>query len=141
MSAAPISIVPIFATPLGVVPLAAAEKLNPAVADLFAARAASQPAQSAGSNPLCHRSADDLLEWPDEPVRTLGTEILRGVSMVMAAVNSFTPEQLQSLTLQARAWFTIVHPDGCVPASTHPMTFLVWYLLRRVTDIFSRAPG
>jgi hypothetical protein len=121
VNAAPLSIVPIFAAPLGIVPLSAVEPLNPAIAELLAARA-SNTASSDTSNPLCYRSADELLEWPDEPVQRMSTEILRGVSMVMAAVNSFTPEQLQSLTLQARAWFTIVQPDGCVPASTYPMT-------------------
>jgi hypothetical protein len=123
MNTGPISIVPIFATPLGVVPLGVAEKLNPAIAELFVTRASAAPSvTTAGSNALCYRSGDDLLEWPDEPVRTLNTDILRGISMVMAAVNSFTQEQLQSLTLQARAWFTIVRPDGCVSAATHPMT-------------------
>jgi hypothetical protein len=123
MSAAPISIVPIFATPFAVVPLVAAEKLNPALAVLLAARAAASVSnKAAGSNPLCFRGADDLLEWPEEPVRVLGTEMLRGVSTVMAAVNTLSQEQLQSLTLQARAWFTLVHKDGCIPASSHPMT-------------------
>jgi hypothetical protein len=122
MSATPLSLVPIFATPFGVMPLAGYEKLNPALADLIASRVSAASPRAPGSNPLCHRSGDDLLEWSEEPIRVLGTEMLRGVSKVMASANTFTPEQLQALTLQARAWASIVYPDGCIPAVSHPMT-------------------
>ena len=114
------TVLPILAMPLGVVPLPEAEKLNGALAALFAARAAAgdPPPQSAH----CYRGRDDLLEWPDEPVRQLAAEILGGVYAVVGAVNDFTADQLRSLSVQARAWFTIVRPDGCVPATSYPLT-------------------
>jgi hypothetical protein len=117
------SVVPIFATPFGVLPLPEAEKLNPLLAELFAARAAADAAGAAGgSGPLCYRSRDDLFEWTDEPVRKVAGEMLRGVCSVVGIVNDFTTAQFQALTLQARGWFTIVRPDGALPATCYPMT-------------------
>jgi uncharacterized protein (TIGR02466 family) len=117
------SVLPIFATPLAVIPLPEAEKLNPVVAQLLAARAASDTAGAArGSTPLCYRSAEDLLEWPDEAVRKVGGEVLRGVCAMVAAVNDFTEEQMGALTVQARGSFSIVRPDGGVKATHYPLT-------------------
>jgi hypothetical protein len=123
MSASPLSVVPIFATPFGVVQLPEAEKLNAVVTRLFAARAAADSSGTAQtSTPLCYRSRDDLLDWTDEPLRRVTDEILRGMWSFVAAVNDFTNAQLQSLTMQARGWFTIVRPDGCLPATSYPLT-------------------
>jgi hypothetical protein len=123
LSATPSSVVPIFATPFGVLPLPAAEKLNPVVAGLFAARASTDTVGAAQtSKMLCYRSGDDLLDWTDEPLRKVTGEVLRGVRSVVAAVNDFTAVQLQSLAIQARGWFTIVRQDGCLPATSYPLT-------------------
>jgi hypothetical protein len=120
VSAAPPTVVPILATPFGVVPVPDAGKLNAALAPLFAARAAA--GDSPEQNPLCYRSRDDLLDWPEQPVQQLAGELLRGVYAVVAGVNAFTEAQLRSLVPQARAWFTIVRADGCVPATSYPLT-------------------
>jgi hypothetical protein len=118
-----LSVVPIFGTPFGVLQLPEAEQLNPVVAGLLTARAAAdRGAPVLASNPLCYRSRDDLLEWTDEPLRRVTSEALRSVWSVVTAVNDFTDAQLRSLTMQARAWFTIVYTDGCVPASSYPLT-------------------
>jgi hypothetical protein len=114
-------VVPILAAPFGVVPLAEVEALNPAIASLFAARVQADGARSQRS-PLCYQSSDDLLEWPEEPVRQLGRSILQGVGSVVRAVNDFTPAQLESLSMQARGWFTVVLPNGRVPAAHFPLT-------------------
>jgi len=123
MSAPALSVVPIFATPFGVAELAGAQELNSEVARLLDARAAADRGATAStSNPLCYQSRDDLLDWPDEPVRTLCGEILRGIWSIVASVNSFTGEQLKSLSMQARGWFTIVQPDGALAATSYPLT-------------------
>jgi len=115
--------VPIFATPFAALKLPEAEKLNPLVARLLAARAAAASASAArASNPLCYRSADDLLDLTDEPLRKVTAEILRGVRSVAAAVNDFTDAQWQSFAIQACGWFTIVRQDGCLPACSYPLT-------------------
>jgi hypothetical protein len=114
-------VVPILAAPFGVVPLAEAEALNPALCALFAARMRADAAPRQRS-PLCYRSSDDLLDWPDEPVRQLRRWIFQGVTSVVGAVNDFTASQLNSFTLQARGWFTVVLPDGRIPAASHPLT-------------------
>jgi hypothetical protein len=113
--------VPILATPFGIVPLPDAEAENPELAELFAARMR-QDGSVPRSDPLCYRSRDDLLEWPEGPVRRLTAAIFRGVHSVVNAVNEFTEAQLNSLTLQARGWFTIIAPDGRVAAASHPLT-------------------
>jgi hypothetical protein len=126
MNATPPTVVPILATPFGVVPLPEVAALNPALGALFAARAGA-PADADGGraqlpNPLVHRSRDDLLEWPDEPVRRLTAGIFRGVSAVAAAVNDFSDAQLRALKVEARGWFTVIKTDGHVPAASHPLT-------------------
>jgi Putative 2OG-Fe(II) oxygenase len=121
MSALSPVVVPIFATPLGVVQLPEASGLNPAVAALLSARAAVDVNASHQQLP-CYRSGDDLLDWTEAPIGKISSEMLRGVLSVVAAVNEFSDAQLQSLTMQARGWFTIVRPNGYVPASSYPLT-------------------
>ncbi len=127
---------PIFATPFGVVPIEDAETLNALLTPLFAARAssgghesnsASSSAIAAGGaatslNGLCYHSGDDLLDWPDEPVRRLSSAMRGGVYSVVQAVNDFTDAQLRAFRLEARAWFSIVKQHGRVPATQYPMT-------------------
>jgi hypothetical protein len=120
MNATPPLVVPILATPFGVVALPEAGVLNPALGALFAASRASD--SSPQTNPLCFRSRDDLLERPEPPVRQLVAAILRGVYSVVESVNEIPEAQLRELKLEARGWFTIVKPDGCVPASSCPNT-------------------
>jgi hypothetical protein len=122
MSAAPPSVMPILATPFSVVPLPAVAALNAALASLFVERAALPGAAAATAGPLCFQSRDDLLDWTEAPVRTAVGEILQGVRSVVAAVNDFAAGQLETFGVQARAWFTIVRPDGAVPARIHPLT-------------------
>ena len=122
MSQAPLSVVPIFATPFAMVELPAALPANQAVAQLFATHAAANPVAAPAADRLCYRSRDDLLEWSDPAVRQMCGEILRGVWSTVAAVNSFTPGQLQSLSMQARGSFAIVQPNGALPAISHSLT-------------------
>ena len=121
MSQGSISVVPIFATPLAVVTLPIAPQSNEALVQLFAQHAAANPVPTA-ADVLCYQSRDDLLDWADEPVRNLFGEILRGVWSTVAAVTTMPPEQLKTLSMQARAAFTIVQPNGCVPAKSHSLT-------------------
>lgn len=120
MSQASLSVVPILATPFAVVVLPAALQANQAVAQLLAGHAAANPAP--GSDRLCYRSRDDLLEWNDAAVRQMCGEILQGVWSTVAAVNSFTAEELNSFSMQARGSFAIVQPNGSIPATSHSLT-------------------
>ncbi|MEP6546904.1 MAG: hypothetical protein ABJD53_05510 [Gammaproteobacteria bacterium] len=120
MNATPPTVVPILATPFGIVPLPEAEVLNPALLALFTSRMRVDGARE-GMNPLCYRSRDDLLAWPEEPVRKLAAEIFRGVYTVINTVNDFSEAQLRSFAPQARAWFTVVEPDGGVSAINYPL--------------------
>jgi hypothetical protein len=111
-----------FATPLGVVTLPTAmSDLTPAVAQLLARHAAANPAP-VGSDRLCYQSREDLLEWSAEPIQQLCESILRGIWSTVAAVTTLSPDQLQTLSMQARGRFTIVQPDGCLPAISHSLT-------------------
>jgi hypothetical protein len=122
MSQPSLSVVPVFATPFAVVELPAALQANQLVAQLLVRHAAANPVAAPAADRLCYRSRDDLLDWNDPAVRQMCGEILRGVWSTVAAVNTFTPEQLKSLSMQARGSFTIVRPDGSVPATNHSLT-------------------
>ena len=114
-------VVPILATPFGRLALPGAESLNAALRQRFAERAGTQPG-APGSNPLCYRSPDDLFEWPDPKVQELAQAMLRGVYELVGEISALEEAPLRALTLQARGWYTIVRPDGCVPAASYPLS-------------------
>lgn len=120
MNAAPLTVMPILATPLGVATLADAQQLNPALAELFVQRAAADPAQV--GNALRYTSSDDLLEWPETPVRGLAAGIVGAVYSFIGNVSDIPEAQLRVCKLEARAWFTRVRTNGAVPAANHPLT-------------------
>jgi len=122
MSQGSLSVVPIFATPMGVVTLpTATSALNPTVVQLLERHAAANPAPATADR-LCYQSRDDLLEWSEEPLPQICEAVLRGVWSTVAAVTTLAPEELQTLSMQARARFMIVQPDGCLPATSHSLT-------------------
>lgn len=117
------TIVPIFATPLGVVPLPEAKKWNAAVAQIVTRHAAADAARGLpGSGPPVQVGRDDAMSWTDEPVRMLMAEVLRGIAWAARSVNRFPPGEFESFTLQARATYVIVHQDGGLGARNHPMS-------------------
>jgi hypothetical protein len=118
-AAAPI-VLPVFATPLGIVTVPKAEDLNPQLVDLFMQRTPKDRPPAA--NPKVYRSQDDLFNWPEQAARTLATEIFRGVCSVVETLNAFDPGQLRSFNLEARGWFTIIEQDGSLPAANYPLT-------------------
>jgi hypothetical protein len=111
---------PIFATPFGLATVPEAAELNPAVAMLFTERATPGRADPASRQPLMYRGRDDLLAWPEEPLRRLTRGIVGAALSVVRSVNALTGEQFAALQLQARAWFSIVRPDGNVPSGSYP---------------------
>jgi hypothetical protein len=122
------AIVPIFATPFAVVPLAGAVDLNPALVSLFLSRATEEYRDpGAPRDPLCFRSREDLLDWQDGAVVHFNREMLGGICAAVMAVNLYTDAEFDALALQARARFAIVRPDGSMPAATAPMAS--WHAL------------
>lgn len=120
MNASSPQIVPLFAMPFGVLPLANAADLNPALTTLFAARAteaALDPGGRHAANTFVSR--DDLTQWPEEPVREALRGILAGVRAMARAVSELDDARFGALRMDARAWFTIVHPEGSVPARSY----------------------
>jgi hypothetical protein len=116
-------VVPIFATPFGVVRLPLAQTLNPSLVELFTVRAAQEEQRTAGTpRRRLFLSRDDLLNWPEESVRQAMREVLSGVTAVAASISELSAAELAALAVQARAWFTIVRPDGCVPVTSYPNT-------------------
>jgi hypothetical protein len=114
-------VVPILATPFGLVPRLDAGLQNAALQTLFMERMRTDQ-RGRQRDPLWYSSSDDLLEWPEPPVRQLSAAIIRGMHSVIRQVNSFSEAQWSSFAMQARGRFTVVSPDGCVPASSHPLT-------------------
>jgi hypothetical protein len=120
MIAAPPIVLPIFATPLGIVTVPKAEDLNPQLVDLFRQRTSRDRVPH--SKPGVYRSHDDLFGWPEQPARALTIEIFRGVCSVVETLNAFEPGQLRSFSLDARGWFTIIEQNGSLPAASYPLT-------------------
>lgn len=121
-------IVPIFATPFAVVPLGNGPDLNPGLSALFLSRA-TEPYRDPTTprDPLCFRSKEDLFEWQEPAVEQLRRAMLGGICAAVRAVNHCTDAEFAALGLQTRARFTIVRPDGCLPAMSAPMAS--WYAL------------
>jgi hypothetical protein len=116
----PPRVLPLFATPLGIVTVPNAEELNPQLVDLFTQHAAR--GRTPHANPKVYRGQDDLFEWPEQAARALGAEIFRGVCAVVETLNAFEPGQLRSFNLEARGWFTIIEQNGSLPAANYPLT-------------------
>jgi hypothetical protein len=119
MSGGTLTILPIHATPFAIVRIPDSEPLNRDLCTAFARRIS--PDQSS-QDFLCYRSRDDLFEWSEEPIPQLVREILRGLYAVVGAVSEIEESVLQAQKLEARAWFTIVKMNGCVPAASYPLT-------------------
>lgn len=141
LAALPLSVVPILATPFGVVRLPTTEARNRELTELFLTRLASSGGNLAGSpkgspyaspaassvgvavmNGGCRSSGDDLFDWSEPAVQELRADIFRGILAVIETVNSFPDERLRSFELEARGWVTVIGQDGCVPATNHPLT-------------------
>jgi hypothetical protein len=120
MNAAPPTVMPILATPLGLAAIPDAEQLNPALRDVFAQRAAAD--RRARQNPLRFSSTDDLMQWPEPPVQRLATGVVAAVCSLVGSVCDISEAQLRSCRFEARAWFTVVRPNGSVPAANYPLT-------------------
>jgi len=120
MSATLPTVMPILATPLGLAAIPDAEQLNPALRDVFAQRAAAD--RRAPQNPLRFSSADDLMQWPEPPVRRLSEAVVSAVYSMVGSVSSIGEAQLRSCRLETRAWFTVVRTNGSVPAANYPLT-------------------
>lgn len=88
MSRPAASIVPIFATPFAVVPLARAAELNAPLAALLLSRATDEYRdQSLPADPACFRGREDLFDWKDELLGELRRELLAGLCTAIMAVN------------------------------------------------------
>jgi hypothetical protein len=123
-----LNIVPIFATPFAAVAIDEVTQLNPALESLFTSRATDayrDPTMPPDS--LCFRSREDVFEWQDEAVAQLRQRMLAGICQVVMAANLYSEAEMRGLGLQARARFTIVRPDGCIPAASLPMAS--WFAL------------
>jgi hypothetical protein len=116
------TLVPIFATPFATVSVAGSADLNPALLSLFSLRATEAHRDPAmARDPLCFRSREDLFEWENEAVAQVKGEMLGGLCAAVMAVNFYTDAEFDGLRVQARAHFTIVRPDGCIPAASLPL--------------------
>jgi len=118
---APSFVVPIHAVPFAILPLEEGASMNPALHAAFATRAA---AQADGPQPhaLRYLGREDLTESRDPQMQHLLAAIYRGIVAVVREVNAMDDAQLRSFTMQARARFTIVRPDGCLPPANHPLS-------------------
>ena len=120
MTPAAPTILPIFATPLGIASIPDSAQINAGLCGLFAQRMAADSRPQ--NNPLRFSSADDLMEWPEQPARRLAEAIAGAVCAVVGSLNEFTEAQARAFKLEARAWFTVIRTNGGVPAANYPLT-------------------
>jgi hypothetical protein len=121
MNAVAPSVMPILATPLGVATIADAAEFNGALCALFTQRAGSGRGLGRG-DPLRICGTDDLMEWPEAPVRRLAGGIIDAVYQFVGSVSQISGPQLRACKLETRAWFTLIRPNGRVPAANYPLT-------------------
>jgi Putative 2OG-Fe(II) oxygenase len=114
-------VMPILATPLGVATIPDAAEFNGALCELFTQRAALGRELGPG-DPLSIRGSDDLMEWPEAPVRRLASAIAGAIYQFVGSVSEITESQLRACKLEARAWFTLIRSNGRVPATNYPLT-------------------
>ncbi|MGB8327773.1 MAG: hypothetical protein WCE48_09375 [Steroidobacteraceae bacterium] len=123
MDAVGTSLMVIFATPFASVQLSVSEELNSQLQRLLETRATDEyRAAGVRGNPLYFRSREDLLEWPDAPVQSLKQQMLGAVAAIVAATNMYSEKEFGDLRMQARGWFSLVRPNGCIPAASYPQT-------------------
>lgn len=118
MNSSPVTVMPILATPLGVVRIAQAEDLNPKLLTLIAER---QQIDGATGH-LSYESRDDFFEWQDPAARSLATEIMRGTFTVVAGISELDEPALRSLRIEARGFAAVIAQNGCLPARNYPLT-------------------
>ena len=117
------ALLPIFATPFASVSLPQVRDLHPALVQLIAGR--STPANRDPlyhQDPLCYRSREELFEWPDAAAAVLRQQMLAGICRTVMAANLYSQAEFDALTLQARARFAIVKPNGAIAAADVPLT-------------------
>jgi hypothetical protein len=109
--------VPLFATPFVAVDTGADAHFNARIASLCESqRSAPQAAGESSRDPLHFRSRDDFLDSPDATIGELKRLILGNAANVVAGLSSGDASEFGKLQMQARAWCSIVHRDGHVPA-------------------------
>jgi hypothetical protein len=122
MPAPAASLTALFAMPFAATPLAGVDALNEELAKLLAARATEERRDPAApSEMLCFRSREDLFEWPDAPVASLRREMLAALRAAVRATTLHSDEEFSRLTIEARARFVLVRPNGCLPATSLPL--------------------
>jgi hypothetical protein len=133
------SVMPILATPLGIATIGDAAEFNGALRELFAQRVAAGRGLGR-AEPLRVCSSDDLLEWPEAPVRQLAGAIAGAVYRFIGDVSEIDESHLRACKLEARAWFTLLRPDGRVPAANYPLTaWCAIYCVSAPTSVEGRA--
>ena len=120
MNATLSSVVPILATPLGIVTVSDAEGLNPHLSALFARRAAAD--HRSAPNPCAFRSTDDLMDWPEPAGASTDAGEFECRLLVVSSVCNLNDAQLRSFKFEMRSWFTIVRTNGSVPAANYPLS-------------------
>jgi Putative 2OG-Fe(II) oxygenase len=113
------TVLPIFSVPFCVVDVADPAPLNAGLAALLTAGGDAHPVRRI--NPLLAQGQDDLAASTDPLVRELMNAMARGIVSVAGGINDFSQEQWNSFTFQARAWSSIVEPDGAIAATHHPL--------------------
>ena len=114
------SLTPIFATPFASLQLPITVGVNCESQQLLLGHVTAQyrcPQKS--NNPLLFQGRDDLFERPQPPIQRLRAQMLRALATAVAACNEYTEQEFGELSVQARAHFARVAPDGFLPDTSY----------------------
>lgn len=121
--ASPIAVAPMFAAPFATLMHPDAARLNADLLPILLARATeARRDPAAPRSPELYESVPDVYQGAEPAIAALRGFMLGGVLGLVAQLSAgppaFDPARVR---LQARAWLTIVQPEGAVPARSHPM--------------------
>ena len=63
-----------------------------------------------------------MFDWNEEPVRQLSLGMVGAVTAVARSISDLSDQQFAALRMQMRAWYTLILPNGSVPATNYPNT-------------------
>ena len=90
------------------------------LAKLFVAGSEAHPSQPI--NPLLHQGQEDLVASKDRHVQRLMAGMTGGILSMVTGINDFAQDRWNSFSMHARAWFSIIDPNGSIAAANYPLS-------------------
>lgn len=117
---------PLFAVPMAEVQYAECQELNQRLRALLLSREAEgtryanpNPTMTIGTN--LFESDFNVFSWPEPEIQALREFCWSALSRLIADLNGFRPEYMQSLQISSHTWFHVTRHGGQFGMHNHPM--------------------